>query len=277
MDDSPLSKLPGELRNDIYNYVLGSGCMTVSGDDDGLSYNEAKHYLALTRTCKQIREESAAFVTEITDFLIQPTLRASKCGNHVIHKPFNLDKWLDRMVTLPKMRPQTVMLHVGQFDEAVEPRASSRWLNTRRAEWEDILPLLPRPTPRSDVQCTFYIHATVQEECTGMMEFAFPLHLEGDPVRQYAPDEEHGRVIVEAVVKGKKRLLKTLLKDDWVGLTASELLTERRKVWGRLYAVEQRMLEFLCHLREPGDPSLNWRVGKAVEGSKWPGDDTLSR
>lgn len=207
--------------------------------------------------------------------MIEPSLRTSKCGNRVIHKPFNLDKWLDKMITLPKMRPQVVSLHFGQFDLAIVPRASSSWVDTRGAEWESILPLLPRPTPRNEVESTLYIHTTVQEECTGMMEFSFPPHLGSDPVRQYAPDEKQDRAIVEAVVKGKKRLLKTMLKDDRVGLTAGELLTERRKLWERLYSVEQRMLDFFCHLREPDRTRLNWRVGKAVDGTKWTMGDLL--
>lgn len=239
--------------------------MVIPVNEDGPSYTEAENFLALTMTCKQIREESKAYVPEVCSFLIEPDLQPSESGNQVMHKPFNLDKWLDTMITLPKMRPKIVMLHIGRFDQAVVGNATA---DIWQPEWEGILPLIPRPRPRSDVACTLYIHATVREQCTGMIKFSFPIELRGDPVEPCAPNEQQGRAIIETVVGAKKRLLKTLLMDDWAGLTSGELARERRNVWTRLHSTEKVMLDFLCALRH--GPQPNYFVGRPRQWLKNP-------
>lgn len=101
MDHSPFAKLPGELRNQIYEYVLSSS-MRIEFDGDGIPDHDPKYFLALTATCKQICMETAAFAGDANEFFLLPHRGTSELSNDIINRPFDLMKWFNSVSTLPR-------------------------------------------------------------------------------------------------------------------------------------------------------------------------------
>lgn len=61
MDKSVLGKLPGELRNQLYELILADDAVVVCIDEHGTPEDAAKNRLAIRSTCKQVRQETEGF------------------------------------------------------------------------------------------------------------------------------------------------------------------------------------------------------------------------
>lgn len=74
MESSPLNKLPGELRNRIYELALsqaGDITVFVSGIRPHLFHpTETKNILSLTETCKDIRHEASPVFYRVNKFVL---------------------------------------------------------------------------------------------------------------------------------------------------------------------------------------------------------------
>jgi hypothetical protein len=69
---SPLLKLPGELRNRVYEYALGGtiwtvGCTTATGSY-GVNYEDRTHQKSLPLTCRQLYLETILLVYSLKTF-----------------------------------------------------------------------------------------------------------------------------------------------------------------------------------------------------------------
>ena len=75
MENSPLRKLPAELRNQIYELVLTEKYPIVTSK--GLDYRRQitylgkRHQMGITRTCKEIHAESANLFHALNTFVLQ--------------------------------------------------------------------------------------------------------------------------------------------------------------------------------------------------------------
>lgn len=122
MDQSPLNKLAAELRNLIYEFTLGldeavvlNGQDRDAGDRDhnnpygvdperGLKAGPAsgaktKHLLALTTTCRQIRNEGLPIFLASNHLQVRPIIPYSPLRDIFIIEPFVrvLQNWMDRL------------------------------------------------------------------------------------------------------------------------------------------------------------------------------------
>lgn len=80
MDNSPLGKLPGELRTQICECVLYQpGGIRIASDS-----RIPDNFLAITSTCRQARNESSAIPFSINTFHVVPDFKSKKIGrSHV--------------------------------------------------------------------------------------------------------------------------------------------------------------------------------------------------
>lgn len=65
MDNSPLSKLPAEIRNEMYDLALKNDNCKITRQARLSCGSENKHPLALTQTCRAVRQE-----TQLTFFAV---------------------------------------------------------------------------------------------------------------------------------------------------------------------------------------------------------------
>lgn len=80
MDESPLKRLPGELRNNLYQLLLVSDApIKIQGgngnDEDGIGrFLKDQHQFALPLmfTCKQIQKEAAQVFFTKNKFVVSP-------------------------------------------------------------------------------------------------------------------------------------------------------------------------------------------------------------
>lgn len=91
MDESPLNKLPGELRNQIYELALYHGRINIDTTPylhhpadshfPGAVTFQARHALALRSVCKQLEKETTQIFYAINTFVfVAPLCQYSKVG-----------------------------------------------------------------------------------------------------------------------------------------------------------------------------------------------------
>jgi hypothetical protein len=91
MDHSPFGKLPAELRNRVYEYLLAGGdhaffCITTRYNDQGVAVTKATvqgNPSALAKTCRTTRDEYAPLFYSNNEFMIR-----GRSGEEVL-KSFN--------------------------------------------------------------------------------------------------------------------------------------------------------------------------------------------
>ena len=137
MDLSPLQRLPGELRNRIYEFALfqsddvtiniSKGIPQLHGDTN------VKHTLALTTTCKQLRYEASPIFYEVNKF----TLLSKQVGepysgdirdDHNIQWQKGLRTWLDQIREQNRAALHHVEIDIGtSFMYNYVPSSENVW------------------------------------------------------------------------------------------------------------------------------------------------------
>lgn len=244
MDNSPLNRLPGELRNQIYEDALSFPYMTVTFDAAGHSDDGPKKYLALARTCRQVREETAKYVAtaEVTRFLLQPPSRPTACpGGTVIDQHFKLYTWLDNVRGLQGMCPKVVTLDLGHLESPNVQNAVAQ-----KAPYRNMIRCIPFPwKSRCKTSSDFHVQFYIVDEALGKIHFSFRLQEQGQYVGTF---ETTARGHVDAVLQGKQSLLKSFVKDSWTELNVVGLAKQRQAAWQRLYSARFLLAEFISDL-----------------------------
>jgi hypothetical protein len=133
MENSPLNRLPPELRQEIFEYVFTYESLTCKGKKWRTLHEDERYYrplskdLDITLVCKQIREETRRLPFSLNKLL---------CGNEL----GDLDPWCDWHDALPLKEPcawaynalrglthvlsdsTTLELHLWAFPAMSEPR-----------------------------------------------------------------------------------------------------------------------------------------------------------
>ncbi|KAK5167681.1 uncharacterized protein LTR77_007380 [Saxophila tyrrhenica] len=137
MDNSPLHKLPRELRDEIYAFVLQQPfdiqLITVATDDATENVNKPvvewiqsphRYRLALTTTCKQLHEEASPVFYQVNSFMLNTPWRRPDGRNvqPLQHGPHHLDavsnfrSWIDCTLNRHKTHASDITIDLGARD-----------------------------------------------------------------------------------------------------------------------------------------------------------------
>ena len=180
MDASPFRKLPAELRNRIYEFALqqtASVAICMRSSSPKLQPLRFRNLLALTTTCKEIREQASGILYAVNHFelIAEPVALLGKAdaGLKFVEFKFSLHKWIRSIGQRSSSSLRHVELDVGLIRRRIWSRGQ-----VFRQHIEILLSALA--DPRTDVTLTMTVdwsryHPTLQKE----FDVSLPLR---DPV-----------------------------------------------------------------------------------------------
>lgn len=195
-----------------------------------LNGHDLANLLALNVTCRQIRKESAEFVTHVTDFIIKPEFDKSIRGNDRIcpnaaGEPLDLDHFYHRLNSYSRADPRRIKLYVGSV--AVSQPAwdlehvfrSFRWPSQNAQQSQPQLASLQIDMDiRVDIIADAAIHLTLRRD-----------------VQTSDIDE----------IKARKPMVKRVMLDEMSRFDSEEVRLVRRQLYLNLGAFETWCAEHL--------------------------------
>ena len=225
--------------------------MLIEADHRGTFINgrDPGNLLALTVTCRQIRLESADYVTGVTRIILRPELMTTASGNEKIRpspskQPISLGGVFNRLRNYRMMDPKNIVLHAGSMrieDFAVLCDRTDYHTNilagftlpSNHGVWEEgyarvfnFPKICTHPLEISDVRFTIILR--IRQEQGPPIDLTLR---DGDEI--HAPKQ----------LRAYLGTIKSLQLPDWVGLTPDEVASRRRGLWIHLHKA-QRFFDF---------------------------------
>lgn len=252
MDNSPLDNLPGELRNQVYKNALDSSnkvaIQLVYKDNSDVidvvkSLESLEFPLALTETCKQIRQESAASIKPFENFVLKiPERPVLNSFGQAEDGPIDLLWWRAQLSKSRLAQPRQITLEYGTVTVSSEQSTHVAAPNTSISMVRSFerLKAFAQHSPRyvAPQGCEMFVSFCLQVEPDEPLQLRFPIRVWGESA---VPKDQVLQLPAFKLIQDRRTSFKSFLADDWKELSLAEIEMARRRLYIQMSAAEQQV------------------------------------